>query len=42
MMRGKGEELPLLPNIISAVGVVKPDTFNGGFFLDASAWLAGA
>lgn len=42
MMRGKGEELPLLPNIISVVGVVKPDTFNGGFFLDASAWLAGA
>lgn len=35
LLWGKGEEAWLIPAKISAIGKVKADTFNGGFYLDA-------
>ena len=39
MMRGKGEESWLIPSIISIVGKIKPDTYNGGYFVDGIDWI---
>lgn len=33
-MWGKGEEVWLIPQKISIVGKVKPDSYNGGYFID--------
>lgn len=39
MMRGKGDEIWLIPSKISIVGKIKADTYNGGYFVDASNWI---
>lgn len=40
MIWGKGEESWLVPPVISAIGKIKPDTFNGGYYLDTNNRLA--
>ena len=39
MMWGKGEEVWLIPQKISIVGKVKPDSYNGGYFIDWVDWI---
>ena len=39
MIWGKGEEVWLIPQKISIVGKVKPDSYNGGYFIDWVDWI---
>jgi hypothetical protein len=34
LFRGKGDQCDLIPSVISIIGKIKRDTFNGGYYVE--------